>query len=176
MVQKTDYQKQNKDFIDALTGECSDRGTRAELRRYWSERTKHYAYPVLGKLRALDNRPREVVAALFAVQDRDNVRAHRRGGFSVGGAFLFLAGGSRSHRAYESTERHFRRLLACDSIDELAPQLHRLVKRLEVPLDYERLLRDLRFWSKNAERVKTDWSLDFWQASSDSETNQTDAA
>lgn len=179
MVQKPDYQKQNEDFVAALVRECIDRGTRAELRRYWSERGKHYAYPVLGKLRAIDNQPREVVAALFATHDRDTLRAHRKGGLSVGGAFLDLAGGSRSKPAYDSTERHFRRLLACDSLDELALQLHRLVKRLErdsVPLDYEKLLRDLRFWSKSAERVKTDWSLDFWQASTDSETDRPDAA
>lgn len=52
------------------------------------------------------------------------------------------------------------------------------MKRLErdgFPIDYERLLRDLRFWNKNAERVKTDWSLDFWQAA-DTNTTQPDAA
>lgn len=178
MDSKPDYQKQNVDFVAALVRECSDRGTRAELRRYWSERTRHYAYPVLGKLRALDNAPRVIGAALFAAHDRDHSRAHRKGGASVGGAFLYLAGGGRTKPAYESTERHFRRLLACHSLEDLGAQLHRLVKRLEregYPLDYERLLRDLRFWRKNAERVKTDWSLDFWQAKAASETTQPNA-
>lgn len=178
MESKPDYQKQHEDFVAALLRECSDRGTRAELRRYWSEQTRHYAYPVLGKLRALDNAPRLIAASLFASHDREQSRAHRKGGATVGGAFLYLAGGGRTKPAYESTERHFRRLLACDSLDDLAPQLHRLVKRLErdgFPIDYVRLLRDLRFWNKNAERVKTDWSLDFWQAA-DTNTTQPDAA
>lgn len=177
MEPKPDYQKQNEDFVAALLRECFDRGTRAELRRYWSERTRHYAYPVLGKLRALDNPPRRTTAALFAAHDREQSRAHRKGGATVGGAFLYLAGGGRTKPAYESTERHFRRLLACDSLDDLAAQLHRLVKRLErdgFPIDYERLVQDLWRWKYNAERVKTDWSLDFWQAA-DTNTAQPDA-
>ncbi len=167
MSQIPDYQQQNEDFVVRLRELCRDRGTRAELRRYWSERTKSYASPVLGRLHAIDNTPRELTAALFATHDRDGTPAHRADGRSVGAAFLELAGGGRTKPAYESTERHFRRLLACDSLDDLAPQLHRLVKRLEqkaIPLDYTRLLRDLRFWSKSTERVKTDWALDFWQA------------
>jgi len=176
---KPDYQKQNEDFVAALLSECIDRGTRAELRRYWSERTRHYAYPVLGKLRALDNAPRVIAAALFAAHDRDQSRAHRKGGATIGDAFLHLAGGGLSKPAYESNERHFRRLLACDSLEDLAAQLHRLVKRLErdgFPIDYEQLLQDLRFWRNNAEGVKTKWSLDFWQASAESEATQPDAA
>jgi len=178
MATKQDYQKQNDDFVAKLIRECKDRGTRAELRRYWSERTKHYAYPVLGRLQAIDNRPREIVTALYAVHDRDGAPAHRPGGNSVGQAFLALAGGGPKAAAHESTERHFRRLLACDSLDDLSAQLHRLVKRLEregVSLDYVQLLRDLRFWRNNAQGVKTNWALHFWQAA-DSDTDQPDAA
>ncbi len=173
MGQKPDYQKQNEDFVARVRELCRDRGTRAELRRYWSERTRSYAYPALGRLHAIDNTPRELIAALYATHDRDGAPAHRSGGSSVGTAFLQVAGGPKG-AAYESTERHFRRLLACDSLDDLASQLHRLVKRLEregISLDYVRLLRDLRFWSKSAERVKTGWALDFWQANPASDTD-----
>jgi len=161
-----DYKKINDAFVEQLRKLCADRGTRAELRRYWSESTRHYAYPVLGRLGALDDERETLLAGLFAIHDRDGTPAHRAGGPSVGTAFLNLAGGPKG-AAFESTERHFRRLLASVSLDDLADQLHRLVKRLEregIPLDYAKLLSDLRFWKNNTEGVKTQWALDFWQA------------
>lgn len=167
----SDYQKQNEDFVARVRERCRDRGTRAELRRYWSERTRHYAYPVLGALGAINDERRQLIAALYATHDRDNSPAHRIGGASVGAAFLHVAGGPKGG-AYDSTERHFRRLLACQTLEELGDQLHRLVKRLErdsTPIDYAKLLGDLRQWHNNSDAVKTRWSLDFWQAKPDSD-------
>lgn len=166
MSQIPDYQQQNEDFVVRLRELCRDRGTRAELRRYWSESTRHYAYPALGILRAIDDERKRIVAALYAMHDRDGASAHRRGP-SVGAAFLQVAGGGPKGDTYKSTERHFRRLLACQSLDEVGGQLQRLVKRLEregIAFDYAKLLGDLWQWRTNPDAVKTRWSLDFWQA------------
>ena len=163
----TDYQKQNEDFVAALIKVCADRGLRAAMRRWWSEGTRHYAYPILGKLFALDDERKTLVAALYAVHAKDSAPAHVSGAHSIGSAALKLAGGSASANGFDSMERHFRRLLAADSLDDLGPQLHRLVKRLEreaIPLDYARLLGDLRQSRNNPEAVKTRWALAFWQA------------
>jgi CRISPR system Cascade subunit CasB len=163
----TDYQKQNEDFAAALAKVCTDRGHRAALRRWWSEGTRHYAYPILGKLFALDNDRKTLVAALYAVHSKDSAPAHVSGAHSIGSAALKLGGGSTSANGFDSMERHFRRLLAAESLDDLGPQLHRLVKRLErksIPLDYVRLLGNLRQFRNNPESVKTRWALDFWQA------------
>lgn len=163
----TDYQKQNEDFVAALIKVCADRGLRAAMRRWWSEGTRHYAYPILGKLFALDDERKTLVAALYAVHAKDSAPAHVSGAHSIGSAALKLAGGSASANGFDSMERHFRRLLAADSLDDLGPQLHRLVKRLEreaIPLDYARLLGDLRQFRNNPEAVKTRWALAFWQA------------
>jgi len=174
-----DHDAQNASFVEALQKLCHDRGHRAELRRYWSERTRHYAWPVLGHLRALDDERKMLLAALYATHEREGAPAHAAEGPSVGKAFLQLAGGHGNAEGFDSAERHFRRLLACETFDELAGQLQRLVKRLErkgIPLDYVRLLRDLRFWRNNAERVKTDWALDFWQAADEPQPEAEDAA
>ena len=180
----TDYQKQNEDFVASLAKVCADRGHRAALRRWWSEGTRHYAYPILGKLFALDDDRKTLLAALYAVHSKDSAPAHVSGGNSVGKAALMIAGGSTSANGFDSMEKHFRRLLAADDFDDLGQQLFRLVKRMEraspyVSLDYALLLKQLNFWSstknpKLRDQVKTDWALSFWQAPAEQPTS-TDA-
>ena len=170
----TDYQKQNEDFVASLAKVCAGRGHRAALRRWWSEGTRHYAYPILGKLFALDDDRKTLVAALYAVHSKDSAPAHVSGAHSIGSAALKLGGGSPSANGFDSMELHFRRLLSAESIDDLGPQLHRLVKRLEresIPLDYARLLGDLRQFRNNPESVKTRWALAFWQAPAEQPTS-----
>lgn len=169
-----DYQKQNEDFVTRLVSICKDRGHRAALRRWWSDGTRHYAYPILGRLFALDDKRKTTLAALYAVHAKEGSSPHASGGNSIGAAALKLAGGSTSANGFDSMEKHFRRLLAADGFEDLSFQLHRLVKRLEratpaIPLDYLLLLKQLNFWtsSKNPhlrEQVITDWALAFWQA------------
>ena len=155
----------NEPFIERLTRVCLDRGHRAELRRYWSDATRHYAFPVLGRLGALGEHklPDALTATLYAENPN-----HQLGGNSLGHAALQLGGGD----AFESMERHFRRLLAANGneLEELGDGLHRLFIRLArckkgpVALDYNRLLWDLRRWAKSADDIKTRWACDFWQA------------
>ena len=161
-----DYQTKNAEFVAELAALLHDRGLIANLRKWWSPTTLHFAYPVLGRLRALDDDRKTLVAALFAVHATGGRPPHSAGGASVGTAALKLAGGPKG-AGFDSMEKHFRRLLAANDLTELGPQLHRLVKRLEresIPLDYARLLGDLRQFDKSSERIKTNWALDFWQA------------
>lgn len=166
-----DYAARNAAFIDQLRALLRDRGHVAELRRYWSPGTRHYAFPILGRLGAISDPdrpdPRTLVAALYAAHSSDGASPHKADGPSLGEAFLRLGGGTTKSDGFDSTERHFRRLLACQIIEELAPQLHRLVKRLKregITLDYVRLLEDLSlFRSGYSESVKTRWSRNFWQ-------------
>lgn len=162
-----DYQKENEDFVSGLSGLLGDRGLVANLRKWWSPATRHHAYPVLGRVKALKDERRQLVAALFAVHATSGANPHSSGGNSLGKAALMLAGGNSKSPGFDSMERHFRRLLACTDLDDLQPQLHRLVKRLSsssVHIDYARLLGDLRRFDKSPEKVKTDWAVGFWQA------------
>ena len=152
----------NEPFIEQLTRVCQDRGHRAELRRYWSPATRHYAFPILGRLGALG--PHKLPDALTAALYAENPN-HLLGGNSLGRAALRLGAGD----ALESMERHFRRLLAADGneLEELGDNLHRLFLRFEregIALDYNRLLWDLRTWAKRSDDVKSRWACDFWQA------------
>lgn len=153
------HDESNSRFIDQLARLCADRGHAAALRRHWSAATRHQALPVLGRLGAIGDERTATVAALYAVHP-----LHKEG-IGIGHAALRMGERKDGDHPYD---RHFRRLLACDEVGDLAPQLHRLVKRLErdaIPLDYAKLLRELRFWSTgHAESVKTAWAKEFWQA------------
>lgn len=145
------------EFIDRIAKVCEDRGDRASLRRYWSETARHQAYPVLGRLGALRDDRKTILAALFAEHP------NHQPGLGVGKAALALGERKEGEHPYD---RHFRRLLACDTLDDLGHQLHRLVKRLArdgVGLDYAALHQKLNFWANYSERVKVDWAAEFWQ-------------
>jgi CRISPR system Cascade subunit CasB len=163
----------NDAFIERLVKICADRGSNAALRRFWSPATRHYAYPILGRLSVADpRRPDAITAALYAINPN-----HATGGLSVGKACLKLAGGSMKADGFESFERHMRRLLASDDLVETGDQLYRVFKRMErkgISLDFNKLLWDLRNWAKKSEDVKTRWAMDFWQAPA--EQNQTETA
>lgn len=156
----TDTAKSKNDaFVDRLIKICGDRGSTAELRRFWSPTTRHYAYPVLGRLGVANPQlPDAIVAALYAINPH-----HANGGATIGKACLNLAGDS----GFESFQPHMRRLLSSDDLPELGGQLHRIFKRLErerIALDYNKLAWNLRNWGKKADEVKTRWAMDFWKA------------
>jgi len=164
MTDTRDHEQEARDFVARLAryapGTKGDphRGERAMLRRYWSPGTRSYAYPVLGALRALGNEAKTLTAALYAIHPLDKDIA------SFGETCRRVAGKNR-----DTFEPHFRRLLACESLDDLAEQLPRLGRRAEregVPINYKRLLNDLGLWhfAGAAEDIKTRWAKDFWQA------------
>lgn len=145
-------------FFSHLARLAADTGKRAALRRYWSPTTRHQAYPVLGELRALRDERKAILAALYAVHP-----VHQEGQ-SLGKAAFRLGKREGGEHPYD---RHFKRLLACDTLDDLKHQLHRLVKRLTrdgFGLDYESLYKDLNYWKDHSENVKVGWAADFWQA------------
>jgi len=157
MTQTTE--KQDDPFIIKLLKLSQDRGSLSHLRRYWSESTMHYAYPILGRLGVPDRRrPDAITAALFSMSPH-----HKLGAVNIGTACRKLAG----ENGMESMEKHFRRLLACESLEEVADRLSRLFKRMDresILLDYNRLMWDLRNWDKKASDIKARWAMDFWQA------------
>lgn len=155
-------------FLERLQAIAKDRGNSAALRCYWSSATRHKAYPVLGHLHALEDKRKEILAALYAEHAKSETVNVHVPGQSVGKAALRLGDRENDRHPYDS---HFRRLLASDSLQDLSQQLHRLVKRLErgnkhgsICLDYEQLWKDLNFWANYSENVKYKWAADFWRS------------
>lgn len=163
---------QTTHYLEHLRKVVDDRGKRAALRRYWSPATRYQAYPVLGELRALDDKRKALLATLYAEHPEHRPRV------GIGAAARQLGTPKAGEHPYEC---HFRRLLACESTDDLGQQLHRLVKRLAreaIGLDYEDLHKRLNFWANFREEVKVRWAGEFWQApipSTKESTNKTDS-
>jgi len=69
-------------------------------------------------------------------------------------------------RDSDQAKARLRRLLACNDIDELSRILRALFSliqsKVSQPLDYIRLLRQLRLFSKNTQSIKAQWAQDFY--------------
>lgn len=154
------HDEKNALFIERLIRLCKYGGHRSLLQRYWQDASRHQAMPALGKLSAIGHDPTTFVSALYAIHP-----LHSENGLGVGHAALCL--GERRNDTHPF-DTHFRRLIACNQIEETATQLLHLVKRLSqksIPLDYAKLLKELRLWATDhQESVKTTWAKEFWQA------------
>lgn len=170
--------RKNEPFIEQVLRWCggeNNRATRAELKRYWSPATRHQSWAILGRLGTLrpnHTSPETILAALYGVHP-----SHKMGSNRLGRAALTLAGGHIRSDHFESFDRHFRRLLACEGgqLEELGGYLHRLFKRLEredIPVDFNTLLWDLRNWHRRADDVKSEWARQFYQAPHETEVLQ----
>jgi len=145
-----------------------DKGKLSHLRRWWSPATRHYAYPVIAGLaggHAIDNAPIALVASLFAEHPNHSDKSKNFGTTCRG-----VAGKNK-----DTFESHFHRLLAAQDIEsDLAPALHRIVKRAQkegVSINYTQLHEDLKKWKYSAERIKTNWAKEFWSVPDESQTD-----
>jgi CRISPR type I-E-associated protein CasB/Cse2 len=140
----------------------NNRGRLAELRRALSPTTEHQAWPALGALAGpLAFKPNrrliyQTVGGLFALHP-----VHEAIG-NLGVTCRHLAKGRE-----EAFERRFRRLLACDSLEDLRDQLLRLVKMAKAAakaLDYFELFANMQHFRYDPQRVKVEWAREYWSA------------
>lgn len=86
---------------------------------------------------------------------------------SVGSALRSIC---RNDDDVERESRRLRRLLSCDTTDELIgvlrPMMHYIQDNASMRLSYQKLLNDLCYWS---ERTRIGWTQDFFLKSSTSE-------
>lgn len=107
-----------------------------------------------------------LVASLFALNPLPAQR-----GVSFGNVWRQVWG----HRdRSDSIEKRFTALLSCDR-DDLAGHLRHavaLAKNDGVPIDFHRLLRDVRSWDHPDRWVQLSWARDFWQQERQDNTAQ----
>jgi CRISPR system Cascade subunit CasB len=136
-----------------------NRGPLAKLRRGLSETSRHEACFVLGQHfgpAAVDNPVFYTVAACFALHPKSGTTDNF-------GAAMRAAMGRDRMNSKDETHARFRRLLACDSREEICrhvPHAVRLAKARDgVAVDYRKLFKDLWWWN---DRVKVEWTKAYW--------------
>jgi len=150
-------------LLERLRKHKDNRGMMANLRCVLVDNKKHRAWPALNRLGiAIKDDDSAYVAGLFATHPEET----STGNFGdTCKATEQKRGDKRSDDSkLTSTERRFQHLLAAEK-SELYGRISRLVfmaKSQGVPVNYEKLIPDLKFWG---ERTKTEWASAFWTQS-----------
>jgi CRISPR system Cascade subunit CasB len=149
-------------FLEGLRKITNDRGKMAALRRAASPGTEHQAWPVIYSLgEDIGGVAACTVGAFFAEHPHEDSQA-----FSFGTTCRKIAtDNGKEFEIADSFERRFRRLLACDSVDDVAGQLKawiRFASSKGVGVNYEKLFWDLLAWNNHSDRIKLDWARGFW--------------
>ncbi|HVR37420.1 MAG TPA: type I-E CRISPR-associated protein Cse2/CasB [Methylomirabilota bacterium] len=159
------------DFVRQLLAiaKREDRGMLADLKKGLSHATRGKALQTLGRLGAFrGNFPLEIfqtVGALFALHPKHA---------PIGNLGVTCRHVAKDRE--EAFDRRFRRLLACDTLDDLCGQLPGIVKMAKSAdklVDYDQLFTDLNRFRFNPQRVKIDWARRYWGAGEKEESAET---
>lgn len=151
------------DFVGTLRRARNDRGKLAALRRGLTDnpRLNVDAWPVIANLGGdIGQAAYVAIAALYASHPEESTAR------SFGETCRRIAQGDGKEIA-ESFKRRFRRLLACDSVDDVISQLRswvRLAASKGIGVNYESLFADLWNWPWYADDIRVKWAKSFWQS------------
>jgi CRISPR system Cascade subunit CasB len=151
-------------FVHSVIQQCQqDKGLAARLRRGDNPATEYQSWELLASFgvdleREHQRLPFVTMAAAIA-----RAKAERNGSLSLGRA---LAACFEDGRDSSQAKARLRRLLACDELAELCRILRPLFSLIESkagqPLDYLRLLKQLRRFPFNTQQVKAQWAQEFY--------------
>jgi CRISPR system Cascade subunit CasB len=137
-----------------------DRGMMADLRCGFSEAKAHRCWPHVAQLCDLEKEwsriPVQTVCAAFATHSES------AGAGNTGTTLREIAQGNGKD-GLASFEGRFRRLLTCDTLQELCerlPSVIRVAKAKGVPVNYRQLYCDICRWEKWD--IKIRWAAAYW--------------
>lgn len=166
--------KEVPDLADRLVGKLEqwhrdqNRGPLARLRRGLSKATQHDAWPVLGGLfgeLAVGHPVFETVGGLFALYPFETAPAIGNFGETIREAM-----GEEKMREEKEPHTRFRRLLACDSRDEICRHVRYAVRFAEsknARVNYRALFVDLWYWPGRNDSTKVEWAKAYWNVPAD---------
>ncbi|TVS17242.1 MAG: type I-E CRISPR-associated protein Cse2/CasB [Gammaproteobacteria bacterium] len=151
-------------FVEAvLQRSSSDKGLAARLRRGDNPATEYQSWELLGSLgvdleKDYQRLPFVTIAAAITKS-----KAAENGSLSLGKA---LAACYEDGAESKQAKARLRRLLACSEIAEvcriLRPILTLIDSKVGQPLNYQRLLKQLRTFHFDDQRVKAQWAQEFY--------------
>ena len=147
-------------LLERLRKYKDDRGMMANLRCILVDNKKHRAWPALNRLGiAIKDDDSSYTAGFFATHPEET----STGNFGTTCKAIENKRGevSGSDNKLTPTERRFQHLLAAEKseIYSRVLRLVRMAKSQGVPVNYEQLETDLKFWN---DRTKTEWAASFW--------------
>lgn len=162
-------------FVETVIDRCqNDKGLAARLRRADNVAMEYQSWELLGWFgvdleKDYERLPFVTVAAGIAKS-----KAERNGTLSLGKA---IAACYEDGRESSQAKMRLRRLLACSELSEacriLRPILTLIDSKVGQPLDYVRLLRQLRFFGfESGHRIKTQWAQEFYGQPVQSESEE----
>lgn len=154
-------------FLAYLKKHAEDRTLMADLRHGFSRGTEYRAWPHIA-VRCDLARSREkavwiTIGAAFATLKGDSPNTGNLGNTFRQIALVGVSGTAQD--ALKSFDARFRRLLTCDTAEEVCarlPGIIRVAERKGIGLNLEQLFCDLIYWN---ERVKLRWAAAYWGAS-----------
>lgn len=162
-------------FVETVITRCqNDKGLAARLRRADNPATEYQSWELLGWFgvdleKEYERLPFITLAAAIAKS-----KSERNGSLTLGKA---IAACYDEGRESSQAKARLRRLLACNELPEacriLRPILTLIDSKVGQPLDYVRLLRQLRFFGfESGQRTKTQWALEFYGQPIESEKEE----
>jgi len=161
---KDQYNKREARFVSGVLQQCQqDKGLAARLRRADNPATEYQSWELLAAYgidleREYQRLPFVTVAAAMA-----KAKAERNGSLTLGRA---IAACYEDGRESSQAKARLRRLLACSDLQEVSRILRSLFSLIDSkagqPLDYIRLLGQLRSFPFNDQQIKAQWAQEFY--------------
>ncbi len=165
MTQETDRDSRGQAFVAFILKRCEqNRGEAARLRRADNPSTEYQSWETLAAFNVDIDKPwqRLPFAAVAAALSRAKIDQNGHSG--IGQA---LAGCYEDGNASDQAKAKLRRVLACDSVEEvcriLRPVLSLIASRGHHVLDYARLLDQLLKFHWDPQIIKARWAQDFYR-------------
>lgn len=162
-------------FVAATIQRCQeDKGLAARLRRADNPATEYQSWEWLAQKpwsvdleKPWERLPYATIVAAIA-RAKPNANGSLRLGHAISESF-------RTDPNREQAKARLRRLLACNDTAEacriLRPTLKLIESRVAQSLDYSRLLKQLRSFHNDAERIRAQWAQEFYRQPTTEETS-----
>lgn len=159
--------KSKENIVGFLRRYRDNRGAMASLRYLLKPGAKMRGWQIIGKINGIGDRTVETIAGLYSFHPEEKIDSK----YNFGDACRSLAISRKKDNDSNKDENtvnqspfdcRFRRLLSCDTREELCTQLPDIVRGLktaEIPVNYESLYDDIKYWS---EKVRERWAIHYW--------------
>ncbi|MGL6195677.1 MAG: type I-E CRISPR-associated protein Cse2/CasB [Thermoguttaceae bacterium] len=172
----SDKLSSREEFIEFLQKNERNTGIMADLRKGFNSLTAHYSWKHIGRFCFLDDEKHrtifQTVGAAFATHPLFRKSSESNPNMGTVMRMIAARGAENISDALASFESRFRRILTCDTSEEVCSLLRGVIsaaKLKNIRIPYLSLIDDLFFWDPN---VKMRWAHEFWGVREPADKNE----